>query len=66
VDSANTKSSLERPFESLEIDGLRLAWGNPSEHKARWREESLRAHLALPVGERLIRALSLLLKRSAP
>jgi hypothetical protein len=54
----------ETQGESLDAGGVRLAWGDPTRWKAQWREESLRQHLNLPVGERLRRALSLLLKRS--
>ncbi len=60
----NPAASDETEGDSLDIGDVRLAWGNPTRWKARWREESLQKHLDLPVGERLRRALSLLIRRS--
>jgi len=44
----------------LELEGITLMWGNPSECKAELREESLRRHLARPMSERLLGALAMI------
>ena len=47
----------------IEVDGITLLWGNPTEWKAELREESLRRHLARPPAERLLAALSMVRRR---
>jgi hypothetical protein len=41
-------------------DAVTLAWGNATEWKAELRDEALERHLALPLSERLRRALLML------
>jgi len=49
--------------ERLDVGDISLLWGDRTRWKARLREESVRRHLALPVGERLRIALSLVRPR---
>jgi len=49
-------SQQQRRFD---VDGVTLLWGDPAECKAALREESVRRHLELPAGERLLAALML-------
>jgi hypothetical protein len=55
--------SRSRQDHRIEVDGVTLAWGDATRWKARLREESLRRHLARPIGERLAAALALLVPR---
>jgi hypothetical protein len=43
----------------LDVEGITLVWGDPSECKAELREESLRRHPARPMAERLLSALAM-------
>jgi hypothetical protein len=62
---ANEQQRDESAGRSMEVEEARLAWGNPTSWKARWRDESLQRHLQLPLGARLRAALSLVRRRSA-
>jgi hypothetical protein len=54
------------PDSELRVDvtDATLIWGNPARWKAALREESERRHLDLPPGERLRRALALVLPQA--
>ncbi len=47
----------------VDIGDVTLMWGNPAECKAELRAESLKKHLAKPIAERLLVALSLVRRR---
>lgn len=54
------EAAVSRRVDAGEVT---LAWGVPARWKAVLRDESLRAHLELPVGERLRAALLLVQPR---
>ena len=49
----------------IEVGDTTLVWGNATQWKAALREEAQHRHLDLPVGERLMRALELVLPRDS-
>ncbi len=53
------------PAQRIDIEGITLVWGDRARWKAELRSESARRHLGLPIHERLLAALQLVLPRRA-
>ena len=49
----------------IDADGVTLMWGDPAASKAELRAESVRAHVARPIAERLLAALAMVLPRES-
>lgn len=62
--SSKNPSLLQPLGECVDTGELKLAWGDASKWKAYFREQSQRRYLDQPIEERLLVALSLVVRRS--
>lgn len=57
---------MKKDLERVDLDGVTLIWGDRTEAKAVLRDESVKRHLTLPLGERLRLALSMVRSNGRP